>query len=263
MSIYRIYAIILRYAIVGFRELSRLMNLFYFPILDVILWGYMSLWMQQSAPTTENITLVYLAAMVLWAVVWTVQMEFGMNLHEELESRNMVNLFSTPIKLSEWLIGNVMLSALKSILVALVSAGAARLLFGVNVFGLGINFIPLLLLINCSGLILGTFITGILIRAGLRISVLVWSLPYLLLTFSAPFYPTDVLPGWIQNIVKTLPMTHIFEALRHLIKYGTLPRKAIFMGTMLNFIYLIGAIGFIFYMFNRSKVRGLAQLEQE
>jgi len=263
MSIYRIYAIIFRYAIVGFRELSRLMNLFYYPILDVILWGYMSLWMQQSAPATENVVLVYLSAMTLWAVVWAVQMEFTLNLHEELESRNVVNLFSTPITLSEWLIGNVILSALKSILVAFLSTVAARLLFGVNVLGLGVNLVPLLLLINCSGLVLGIFIAGILIRAGQRISTLIWSIPYLLLTFSAPFYPTDILPGWLQNIVKTLPMTHIFESLRHLIKYGTLPYKAVFVSAILNFIYLIGAIVFIFCMFNRSKMRGLAQLEQE
>jgi len=247
---------------VSIRELNRIMYIFYYPILDVALWGFMSLWMQQSS-TDTNIVMIYLAAIVMWSVVWTVEMELTINMHEELESRNVVNLFSTPLTLSEWLSGNIILAIIKSFGVFLLSSSMAYLFFGVNVFNLGIKLLPLLILMITSGFVMGIFLTGILIRGGQQIAILIWSIPYLILTLSAPFFSVDVLPRWIQPIVKAFPTTHIFESLRHLIAHGTLPYKGIFMSTMLNIIYIFAAVFFIFYMFKKSKEHGLAQLEQE
>ncbi len=262
MSIYRIYAITARYAIVGFREMSRLMQITYFPFLDIALWGYMGLWMQKSS-TNPHILMIYLAATVLWGAVWTAEIELSLNLLEELESRNIVNLASTPLTHSEWLISNIILATGKSFLVVLFSTGITYIIFGINIFSLGSAVIPIALSIICSGVILGIFLTGILLWGGQQITVLVWSIPYLVLTFSAPFYPADMLPGWLQPVVKALPTTHIFESLRTVINSGFLPQKTFLISLLLNALYLVVAISFNYRMFNRSKKRGLAQLEQE
>jgi len=262
MNLYRIYAIILRYSVISFRELNRLMQITYFPILDIILWGYMGLWMQKSNPST-GILMIYLAAIVLWATVWTIEIELSLNLLEELESRNIVNLASTPLELSEWLLGNIILGLAKSVFVIFLSSSITYIIFGFNMWHLGIGLLPIILLIICSGLILGIFLTGILLWGGQQIAVLTWSIPYLILTFSAPFYSVELLPVCLQYIVKLLPTTHIFESLRELIRTEMLPQKTILISLVLNVMYLTAALIFCFRMFNRSKTRGLAQLEQE
>jgi len=262
MSIYRIYAIIIRYGIVGFRELNRLMQIIDFPLLDIALWGYMGLWMQKSS-SNPHILMTYLAARVLWSAVWTVEIEFSMNLLEEFESRNFINLVSTPLKHAEWIIGNTILGFGKSLLVVLMSSLVAYLIFGLNVFSLGFGIIPLILSIIFSGLVLGLFLTGILLRGGQQIAVLIWSIPYLILTFSAPFYPANILPTWIQPIVKALPTTHIFESLRGLINNGIIAQKSLFISFGLNALFLLVAVLFNYAMLIQSKKRGLVHVEQE
>lgn len=262
MSIYRIYAIILRYAIVGFRELNRLMKVAYFPLLDIAIWGYMGLWIQQSS-SNPHILMTYLTAMVLWSTVWAVEIEFSLNLLQEFEARNFVNLASTPLKHAEWLIGNTILGSLKSFIVICASSTTAFLLFGINILDLGSSVIPMIFSMFLSGLILGILLTGLLLWEGQQISVLIWSIPYLTLTLSAPFYPVKMLPHWLQIVVKAFPTTHIFEALRYFINTGTFPQKIILISLGLNSIYLIIVTNFNYRMFNRSKKRGLTHLEQE
>ncbi len=262
MSLYRIYAIILRYARVGFREPGRLTQITYFPLLDVLLWGYMGLWIQKSS-SNPHMLMIYIGAIILWGTVWTVEMEFSLNLLEEFESHNIVNLTSTPLQLSEWVAGNTILALLKSLFVVLITSGMAYLVFGINILSFGAPFIPILFSIICSGLTLGIFLIGILLWKGQQLSVLIWSIPYLILTFSSPFYALEILPSWIQFLSKALPTTYIFEALRTLINSGALPHKILFASLILNAIYLIAAVSFSSYMFNQSRQKGLAQLEQE
>jgi len=263
MNLYRIYSLTIRYWIVGIREINRLFSIIYFPVLDVALWGYMSLWMQRSSSSSINIVMIYLAAIVLWDTIWTINNEQSLNLLEELESRNVVNLFSTPITLGEWIVAGIILSVTKALFTLFFASGVAWLFYGINIFSLGWSIAPLALLFICSGLALSFFLNGILIRGGQQIAILIWSVPYLILTFSAPFYPVSLLPQWVQYFAKSLPTTYTFEALRHLIEHGKLPIHDIFMSTALNILYFIVAILFFNYMFNKSKELGLAQLEQE
>ncbi|TET06714.1 ABC transporter permease [Candidatus Dependentiae bacterium] len=258
----RIYALTIRYFILTTHELGRLALLIYYPILDIALFGYMSMWMQQSSPGTINITLLYLTTIVLWSTVLTINTELSLNLRKELESRNLVNLFSTPMQLDEWIIAGVIISFFKALFSIALGTIISKFFFDVNILHAGIGLIPIALSLSISGLALSFFIIGILIFGGLQITTIIWSIPYLVLTFSAPFYSVDVLPQWIQPITKALPTTHAFEALRHLIEHGATPLNTLLTSFMLNGIYLIISICFFIYMFNKSKERGLAQLEQ-
>jgi ABC-2 type transport system permease protein len=259
----RIYALIIRYLMLTTHELGRLTLLIYYPILDTALFGYMSVWMQQSSPDATNITLLYLTTVVLWSTVWTINTELSLNLRKELESHNVVNLFSTPMQLDEWIIAGIILSFFKALFSIALGTIISKFFFGVNILHAGIGLLPIILTLSFSGLTLSFFIIGILIFGGLQITQIIWSIPYLVLTFSAPFYSIDVLPHWVQLIARALPTTHAFESLRHLIEHGTLLINTLLISFMLNGIYLIISICFFIYMFNKSKERGLAQLEQE
>ena len=82
-------------------------------------------------------------------------------------------------------------------------------------------------------------------------------------TFYALFYPLSALPPWGQVISKMIPMSYVFEGLRVYLTHGSFPMYNLGMSVILSCVYLAGAVTFFIYMFNQSRVDGLARLEAE
>lgn len=263
MEIYRIWAIVMRHLVPTLREEYRLIDLLYWPFLDIIIWGFTGAWMQSIQPQPLNVSLMLLTALFLWQIANRAQLEISLSLIEEFWSRNMVNLFATPLHMSEWITATMILGIIKSCVTALFGGLAIWWLYGISIVSFGWTLVWCSVSLIVSGWIFGFLTSAILITAGQRVQTLVWALPWLAAPFSAVYYPVAVLPWWAQKIAWALPMTYIFEGIREITITGSMPHHFWHISSALNIFYCTCAILLFITTFYRSKQYGLARLEVE
>ena len=221
MSKTRIFAVIIRHLYNLKHTLDRLIDCFYWPAMDILLWGLTSVYFQTTGGSMPQIVLMILSGLVLWMVVSRSQYETTLNLLEELWSSNLVNLFSTPLTVFEWMVAVVILGFIKTIITLVFAAALIGLLYQVNILGaLGWLLLPFMGLLFMFGWASGFIVAGLLVRFGMRIQALSWTLIYLVAPFSAVFYPVNSLPVWAQNIAVWLPTSYIFEGMRAILFGG-------------------------------------------
>jgi len=263
MNLYRIWALLIRYTLDLKHHIARQLMWIYFPALDVILFGLMGKWFSQlEADQKVQMLILYLAARVLWAMSDALYKESTGDIQIELESLNIINLFGSPLKLSEWVVATTIIGLLRGLFILLYGAFLSWLFFGANIFSTGLRIFPIITLISLALLPLALVISGLYIRYGLQTRFIRWSLVYGLLFLSAVFYPISLFPGWLAIISTMLPTTHLFFALQQLILHNTVEYRSIIIGSLLIIVYTLLAILFIAYSFKQSKDEGLSLLER-
>ncbi|MCX6816405.1 MAG: ABC transporter permease [Candidatus Beckwithbacteria bacterium] len=258
----RINAVIWRHLYNFRHSLDRLADSFYWPAVDILLWGLTSVYIQKSGANVSQIVLMILSGLVLWMVVWRSQYEITINLLEELWSSNLVNLFSTPLKVSEWIVAVVILGLMKMVTTISFATLLIWLLYKINVLsGLGWLLLPYMALLLMFGWVAGFLVAGLILRFGMRIQALAWMAIYVLSPFSAVFYPLSVLPVWAQKIAAWVPTSYIFEGMRAVLSGGQIEMTGLIKSAVLTTVYLLLSIWFFFLCFKESKKIGLARLE--
>jgi ABC-2 type transport system permease protein len=268
MKLYRIYALSLRYFITIPRNLYRMVDLVYYPLLDIALWGsvYISheLRTHGTIPTKLGIeSNLYLAALVLWSIASSINVEIAFNVLEELYAQNVISLLTAPFLHSEWVIAMIILSMVKVAFTLIFCSCVIWLFYGLNVFSFGLPFIYAIALTALFGLILGLFLTAFVINWGKRIDLIYWTIPYLVLFVSCVLYPLALLPRPVQFLSKILPTTYVFEGLRTYIQTGSWPSEYFSFALLLSIAYLAATLWFLRFMLKKSTQKGLTLIEGE
>lgn len=255
----RIFAMVLRDLINLRHSYDRLSDMFYWPVMDLLIWGLTGLYFVQQN-NNQLLLSVILTGLIFWIVVWRSQYEININLLHEIWDRNLINLFASPLTLAEWIISFLIFGLTKMIISLSFSALIATLLYKYNLFIYGFLLIPFVLSLLLTGWVVGFIVAGFLIRFGQRLQTLGWTGVYLIAPFSVIFYSLSILPPWAQTIAKFVPPSYVFEGMREIIFTGRLSYDKLLISLGLNLIYLILSIAFFVFMFNRSRKLGLGRL---
>lgn len=259
MDLQRIYAVVLRYTRLIPRDINRLIMVLYWPLIDILIWGLLGAWMTQQNQNAEY-QLNALAVILLWQLVGRLGTELGLVLFEEIWSGNLINFFATPLKLSEWVTAAIVFVSMLISVILVYCSSLIHLIFHVPL----IKILPNLLIFGfplfLSGILLGFCSLNIVLALGKKGSEAAFIVAWGFAPFIGAFYPIEVLPAWAQNISACLPMSYIFEGMRHYIMHGTSPLHNIIIGTAMNIAYLIVMSILFAYMFKRSKNIGLKRL---
>jgi ABC-2 type transport system permease protein len=261
LSLARINAMILRHLYMVPRTLESWAESLYWPVVDLVIWGLTTRWVEASPGSVPRLALIVLTGVVFWQVVWRANYEISVNLLEEFWNQNLVNLFATPLSIWEWSISLVVLGLIKNVLTLIVGIGGVWLLYRLNIFEVGWMLLPFLFSLMMSGWFMGFTSSALIVYYGRRLQSLAWIIGFALAPLSAVFYPLSTLPGWAQRIAVTLPMTHVFEGMRQILRGGPLPFSALWLSLALNGLYLSLSILFFGWMFERSRAKGLGRLE--
>jgi ABC-2 type transport system permease protein len=261
MSKARIFAIFWRHIYNFKHSWDRLFDSFYWPALDILLWGLTSVYIKQASTTIPDIVVILLSGLVYWQVVWRSQYEITVNLLEELWSHNFVNLFATPLKVSEWVVSVLLLGIVKMVFTVGFALFLVFSIYGVNMFEVGWYMVPFVILLLASGWFIGFFVAGIILRYGKRIQTIAWAGVYLFAPFSAIYYTVDTLPDWAQKVSRLVPMSYIFEGMRTVLLGGYLDIRLLGVSSLLVVVYMVLSIWFFYFMFRLSRKAGLASLE--
>lgn len=257
MKIHRIYAITLRFLYQFRHSFDRLTDSFYWPTIDLVVWGLTSAYLKNFLPDTTPIVMLIISGLVFWNIVWRAQYELTVNLLEDLWDRNLVNIFVSPLKFSEWIISLVILGIIKAFLSLLFTIMVAFVLYKVQIFSFGFYLIPFFALLIMTGWAVGFFVTGLILRFGTRIQTLAWAMIAVISPFCAVFYPVSILPVWAQKIAMITPASYIFEGMRQILYTHTLNLQNLYISFLLNIIYIFIALIFLRKSFSKVLQKGL------
>jgi ABC-2 type transport system permease protein len=238
MSWRRIRAIFLQNLFVMRRSPLRIMELVYWPLLEVVLWGFFTRFLAGRDADIPGGVSVLLGAVILWDVLFRSQQELAMTCLIDVWERNILNLYASPLRQSEYVLGGVLFALVRILVGSTALILVTRLAFGFNLFDAGAVLLPAVAVLVAMGWALGIFIRAAILRFGSNAEVLAWSVAFALQPVAAVFYPVDVLPSWLQGIAYMVPATHVFEALRALFATGEAPLGGLGVAALLDVAYL-------------------------
>lgn len=262
MSFIRIKGIIIQNLFLLKNSLEEIIDTFFWPVIDVVIWGLMTNYFVNFKGSVAGVVAFLMGGLILWNIVWRAQQDIAFVFLRNVWSRNLLNLFSTPLSPAEFIIATMGLGFLKIILTLLAVTVIAFFLYSFNIFSLGFYFLPFFVSLIAFAWAAGIFVISLIIRFGMRIQAFAWSLIVLVHPVSAVFYPVSTLPVFLQKIAWFLPTSHIFEGMREVLKTGTLSNEHLIWAFSLNIIYLIFCSWFFMYMFERARIKGkIAKIE--
>lgn len=260
MKTSRIYAIVLRNLYTFRRNYDRWFDAFYWSIMDLVIWGITTNYIGHLNPSYAKITIIVISGITFWFIVTRSQYETNVALLEDIWSRNMLNIFISPLKFFEWIIGVVVIGVIKAIITFTVASCVAFVLYKVQIVSFGL-WIPLLIVsLLMTGWWVSFLITAAILRYGSRIQTFAWTLIVLLAPFSGIYYPISTLPKWAQVISQFLPTTYVFTSIRDLVLTGKVDPMNIVISFLLNFVYICIGISLLYIGYKKLVERGMLQL---
>ena len=260
MRVRAIQGVFFRYFYALKKGPHQLSDLFYWPLIDILLWGLTSVWVAKSDSNVE-LPLVLMTGLIFWQITWRGSVDISVSLLQELWHRNLINLFASPLRLKEWCAGVMLLCLGKLVITVFFGLLMVYLLYALKVYLIGWAFIPFAAMLLCFGWSLGFIAASLIVRFGHRIEAIAFMVGYVFAPFSAVFYPISVLPEWAQRISWCLPTTYIFEGMRLILQKQAFPLSYFGMSFLLNGIFLSLSIWLFFFSFKKAKEKGLARLE--
>jgi ABC-2 type transport system permease protein len=217
MNVRRIAAIVLRQYYLMRTSPTRLVPLFAWAAIDIVLWGFIARYLNRVTEGGPDFTFTLLGAVLLWDFFTRVMHGITTAFLEDVWSRNLLNVFATPLRVSEYVTGLVVTSIATSMVGLVVMLALATGVFGLSFFAYGAAAVPFVLVLFLFGIALGIFASAIVLRLGPASEWLVWPIPALLSPFAAVFYPVAVLPVWMQWGSRLLPPSYVFEGMRAIV----------------------------------------------
>ena len=256
MNFNKIFALSLRHVYLIKGSFPRILDLIYWPTIQIFLWGFISKFFTLNSSYFENTVGIILSAAILYDFLFRSSISYNMMFLEEIWSRNFTNLFIAPIKISE-IIAALTFTAIFRTLIGLVPAALLAIpLFGVSIFKIGIPLIFLLITLYIFGVTLGLLVTSGLVRFGPSFENIAWASLFFLAPLGCIYYPIEILPDWLQIIAKLLPLVHIFEEMRNVLIHDIINYHQILKAIVISFIYFVLGIVVFYLSYEGAKNRG-------
>jgi ABC-2 type transport system permease protein len=214
---HRIGAMILRYWYLLISSWPRLLELVYWPALQIVTWGFLQTYIAQNAGFFARAGGTFIGAIILWDILFRGQLGFSISFLEEMWARNLGNLMMSPLKPIEFLISLMIMSLIRLAIGVIPMTLLAMFFFDFNFYSLGLPLIAFFCNLIFTSWSLGIFVSGLVIRNGLGAESIVWTLMFGILPLACVYYPVSVLPHWLQYVAWALPPTYVFEGMRALL----------------------------------------------
>ena len=256
MNFNRMLALSMRHLYLIKSSFPRILDLIYWPTIQIILWGFISKFFTMYSEYYTNTVGVILSCAILYDFLFRSSISFNMLFLEEIWSRNFTNLFVAPLRVSEIitaLTGTALIRTLIGIIPAILLMSP---LFGVSILKLGAPLFLLFLSLYIFGTTLGILVTSGLLRFGPAFENTAWSSLFLLAPLGCVYYPLSILPEWLQLIAKFLPLVYIFEEARSILINNAVDYTNIINALLLNLVYFILSIMIFYYSFYGARKKG-------
>lgn len=219
----RMSGLLLRQLYLYRRSAIRSLEIVYWPVLDLLLWGFLSVYVARLRGGGALAIAYLLGALILWDIFFRVQQAISVSFLEDIWTRNLVNVFVSPVSTTEFLGATMILGVMKVAVIALLMSAIAWALYAFNIFPFAPGLLPFAANLILSAWGMGIITTALILRYGQGAEVLAWAVAFLFQPFSAVFYPVSILPAALQRIAWALPTTYAFEGMRQVLSGRPVP----------------------------------------
>ena len=256
MNLARIGGLTLRYFYLYRGSFPRLIEQLYWPVVDLLVWGFVTIYLRQFEGALPNFLAFFLGGLILWDILFRSQVGVSVAYLEEVWSRNLLNLFVSPLRPAEFLGASMMIAIMRVGFTATVTLVLAWGFYGFNAFVMG-GWLGLFMgSLILMGWAMGIFISALIMRFGQGAESLAWGLIFLVQPVAAVFYPVSVLPVPLQHVSQFLPAAHVFEGMRAVLDHGPAPTGHLAWAFALNVVYLGASLTFFYWTLAEAKREG-------
>jgi ABC-2 type transport system permease protein len=256
-SFRRVYAMVLRYMYLLLGSWPRIIELIYWPSVQVILWGLISQFLRTNSSFIAQAGGVLIAGVLLWDVLFRAQLGVAVSFLEEVWARNLGQLFVTPLRPYELMTALATMSLIRTLIGTIPASLLAIPLYSYSIFDMGLPLIAFFVNLMVFGWAIGLAVSGCILRYGLGAENLAWLAIFALAPLSGVYYPISILPHWLQPVAWALPSSYVFEGMRAVLFQHVFRTDLLWHAVALNVLYMaLGAIVFLIY-FGIVRRRGL------
>jgi len=253
----RIWAMAMRYLYLLKNSWIRIFELAYWPVMQMIMWGFMTKFLLESGQPVLRAAGMLIAAVLLWDVMFRSNIGVAVSFLEEMWSRNLAQLFASPLRPWEWGVSLLFISLVRTLIGVAPAALLAIPLYEYSIFEMGLPLIAFFANLMIFGGAVGLAVSALVLRYGLGAESLAWVGIFLVAPISGIYYPIATLPDWLQTIAWLLPSAHVFEGMRSVLADGVF-RTDLFMAAVgLNIVYMAICTAIFLLMFRIARIRGL------
>ena len=257
MQLRRTGAVVLRQFYLLRGSVARIIPLFAWVAVDIFLWGFITRYLNTVTSSGVDFVPALLGAVLLWDFFTRVMQGVTTAFFEDVWSRNFMNIFGSPLAISEYVTGLVLSSIATSSIALVVMLVLASTVFGLSFLLYGAMVIPFILVLFFFGIALGIFGSAIVLRLGPAAEWFIWPIPAVISPFAGVFYPLSTLPEWMQYVSHLLPPSYVFEGMRTIVSGGHVPAATLILGGCLALAYIVAACWFFMRIYRHAVRTGL------
>jgi ABC-2 type transport system permease protein len=242
----RVAAMVLRYWYLLRSSFARLIELIYWPAVQMLMWGFLQTFLAGQSSTLARAGGIFVGAVMLWDILFRGQLGFSISFLEEMYARNLGNLLISPLRASEFVAALMVMSIVRLAIGMVPVSFLAIWFFGFNLWALGLALAAFFANLMLTGWAVGIFVSGLVLRNGLGAETFAWSIMFLFLPLTCVYYPVAVLPAWLQYVAWSLPPTYVFEGMRALVIEHTFRADLMIQAFALNIVlFSLGIFAFL------------------
>ncbi len=261
----RVWGLVYRHLALYRRSWPRVVELAYWPTLELLIWGFTSAYFSQAhggaagGPAGGPAVMAggaLIGGVLLWEITLRGQMGVTITFLEDIWSRNLGHVFVSPLRPAELISSLLVVSLFRTLIGLFPAIIIAYLLYRFNILVFG----PVLFLFFINLMVMGWWvalgIVSLLFRYGAGAESLAWTIAFGITPFACVFYPVAALPVWLQPIAMALPAEHIFAGMRAaLLEHRTAWGELAAAGG-LNLVWMLLAVAVFAGQFRGARIRG-------
>jgi ABC-2 type transport system permease protein len=252
----RIKALVLRHWYLLRSSGPRALEMVFWPLVQMLTWGFVQVHLAQTTSLGATAAGLFIGGVLLWDILARSQLGFAMAFLEEVWARNLGHLMMSPLRPAELIAGLIVVSFMKLSVAMVPVATIAYLMFGFNLFSLGVALAAFFANLVVTSWAFGLVSTGAVLRYGLGAENIAWLMAFLMMPLACVYYPVTTLPGWLQPVAWLLPPTHVFEGLRALVMHGEFRADLMLSALALNLVYLTAGVVLFRHLIDSARRAG-------
>ena len=256
-SLVRMTALVVRYLYLMRSSWPRILELAYWPTVQMILWGLINQFLAGHSDWVAQTGGLLIGAVLLWDVLFRAQLGVSLPFFEEMYSRNLGNLFVSPLRPTELAAALLVISLVRTLIGVGAAAGLAILLYRYSIFDLGLPLLAFFAHLMIMGWSIGLMVVALVMRWGLGAEGLAWAIIFAFAPLSGIYYPISVLPDWLQRVALCMPSAHVFEGMRALVRDHHFAMDHFWAAAVLNAVYLLLGLACFLWAFRTARRNGL------
>jgi ABC-2 type transport system permease protein len=260
MSLSVIRALVLRHIYLYARSPVRFVELIFWPVMELVVWGNVSLWLKQAehgGVGAPQFMLYLVGGVILWDVIFRAQQGVAISFLEDVWTKNLVNIFVSPVRPFEYVMSGFIVGLLRIMVTVAVLTILGRVVYAFDLFVLDWNLVPFFGLLMMFGWSLGLLSSALIMRWGQAAESLAWAVPFFIQPVAAVFYPVAILPSWLQPFAWCLPCTPVFEGMRAVINGQPMEWSMLGLSLLTNLVWLAISCAVYLWVLKTGRERGM------